>query len=228
MANLFIRITDVISANINEMIDRVEDPERMIKKIILEMEDNIRRAEDGVIDAIASEKQLAHELEHHRRHSEKWREKAEIALTAGNEELARAALMRKKEHDKIVQDMEGAWEAAADTSKKLKAQLRQLESKLGEARRKRSALIARKRTAEATQQMHRTEKHFKRGLDAKDKFIRMEDRVSEIEARTEAIAELYDESSDLEREIDKLAVNTEVDKELAELRKKVEAKKSEK
>ncbi len=226
MANLFIRITDVISANINDMIDRVEDPERMIKRVILEMEDHIRRAEDGVIGAITSEKQLAHELSHHRREWGKWQGKAEIALTAGNEELARAALVRKKEHDRIIQGLEDAWETAADTSKRLKAQLRQLEDKLAEARRKRSALIARKRSAEATQYIHKTQRHFQNGLDVRDTFIRMEDRVTEMEARTEAIEELYDESSDLERKIDQLAIDTEVDSELAELRRKVENKDS--
>lgn len=227
MTNLFIRITDVISANINHMIDRVEDPERMIRQIILEMEDNIRRAEEGVLDAITSEKQLAHELNHHRSQSEKWQEKAETALIADNEELARAALVRKKEHDRIVTDMEISWEAAADTSKKLKHQLHQLQNKLEEARRKRSTLVARKRVAEASQQIHQTQKHFQRGLDARDKFIRMEDRVSEIEARTEAVAELYDESSDLEREIDQLGTNAQVDSELEALRKKVESRKTE-
>jgi phage shock protein A len=220
MANLFIRITDVISSNINHMIDRVEDPERMIKQIILEMEDHIRRAEDSVIDAIASEKQLSRELQHHRDQVDLWQQKAETALTAGNEELARAALMRKKEHEKTARNMESAWEAAADTSRTLKSKLRDLQNKLEEARRKRSSLVARQRAAEASQYMRKTQNHFRRGLDARDKFVRMEDRVLEIEARTEAIAELYDDSSDLERDIEQLAVKTEVDGELAELRKK--------
>lgn len=221
MANIFIRISDVISANINHLIDQVEDPERMIKQIILEMEDSIRQVEGSVLDAIAGEKQLARELENHRGQSGKWRDKAEVALTAGNEELARAALTRKKEHDKIVKDLEVSHETAEDTSRKLKTQLRQLQDKLEEARRKRSSLIARKRSAEAMQEMHKTEKHFRRGLDARDKFFRMEDKVMEIEARTEAVAELYDESSDLERKIDRLEMENEVDSEMAELRKKI-------
>ncbi len=226
MGNLFIRITDVISANINYMIDRVEDPERMIRQVILEMEDHIQRAEDSVIDAITSEKQLARELAHHRGKSELWREKAEIALVAGNEELAREALICKKEHDRTAKDLENAWKIAADTSKKLKSQLRDLKNKLTEARQKRSALVARQRAAQATQHMHKTQNHLQRGLKARDKFIRMEDKVSEIEARTEAIAELYDESSDLERQIDQLEINTEVDKELEDIRKKIAIKKN--
>ena len=73
MPNIFKRISDVLAANLNELIDRVEDPERMVKQIIREMEDNIRIAEEGVIDAIASEKQLQKDLEHHRQQAATWR-----------------------------------------------------------------------------------------------------------------------------------------------------------
>src|SRR5207244_5760138 len=99
MPSIFKRINDVITANINELIDRVEDPERMIKQIIREMEDNIRKAKEGVIEAIASEKQLQKHLENHRRQSAEWLKRAEEALQANKEDLARAALARKKEHE---------------------------------------------------------------------------------------------------------------------------------
>ena len=76
MANLFKRISDVIAANLNDLVDRVEDPERMIKQLIREMEENIASAREGVIDAVASEKQLAKELEHQRRQAEDWQQRA--------------------------------------------------------------------------------------------------------------------------------------------------------
>lgn len=226
MLKLFVRITDVIAANINEMVDRVEDPERMIKQIIREMEENIRRAKDGVIDAISREKELYRELELHRRDSEKWHKKAESALRSGKEGLAREALLRKKEHDRILKDMEMAWEAANDTSEKLKSQFRALENKLEEAKRKRSALAARQHAAQARREMHKTTSYFERGLDIEDKFIRMEERVVEIENRTEAIAELDDDRSGLEREIDRLEIDAEVEDELEALRKKIDDKPS--
>ncbi len=116
MATFFRRITEVISANIDDMIDRVEDPDRMIKRIIREMEDNARRAKEGVIDAIASEKQLALELKRRREDSDKWARKAEEALRAGNEELARAALARKKERDGVARELEASWERAKSAS----------------------------------------------------------------------------------------------------------------
>src|SRR5256714_7057507 len=174
MPSIFKRITDVITAIIIDLIDRVEDPERMIKQIIREMEDNIRKAKEGVIEAIASEKQLQKDLENHRRQSAEWLKRAEEALQANKEDLARAALARKKEHDNIIKALEPSWEAANNTSERLKTQLRALAAKLEEARRKRSTLVARQRAAEARQHMDRTLTDVQAGLDADATLARTE------------------------------------------------------
>ncbi len=221
MANMFKRISDVISANLNDLIDRVEDPERMIKQIIREMEENISKAQEGVIEAIASEKQLQKDLEQHRRQSSEWQKKAEEALQVDKEELARAALMRKKEHDNIIKALEPSWEAAKNTSERLKTQLHALEAKLEEARRKRSTLVARHRAAEARQHMDKTLANFQAGLDAQANFARMEDKVTEMEARVEAAAELHSDASQLEKDFLAMEVEQEVDNELAALKRKV-------
>ncbi len=221
MANIFVRVTDIISANINEMIDRMEDPERMIKQIIREMEDNIRMAREGVLDAMTSEKQLAKELKHHREQSEEWKQKAESALRSDNEEMARKALTRKKEHDKIIKNLETSWESARNTCDNLKSQLRSLENKLDEAKRKRTMLAARQKSAEARQAMGTTIRYFERGVNAEEKFGRMEDRVSEIEARAEAVSELYDEKTELDKEFEDFEKEVGVDSELEELKKKL-------
>ncbi len=223
MANIFKRINNVISANINNLVDRVEDPERMIIQIIREMENNINRAKEGVIDAIASEKQLAGEMEYHSQCSKKWHTKAEAALREKNEDLAREALALKKDHEKIADEIEILWKAANDTSKSLKAQLRTLENKLADARRKRSVLVARKRAAEARESMHNiTRNNFQKDQDVRDKFIRMEDRVLDIETRTQAIAELNDPDAELDMKILKLEADTEVESELEALKAKVD------
>ena len=221
MASIFKRINDIITANINDLIDRVEDPERMIKQIIREMEESINRAKEGVIDAIASEKQLQKDLEHHRRQSAEWLHKAEEALNTGQEDLARMALTRKKEHDNILKALEPSWEAAKATSEQLKAQLHALEAKLEEARRKRSTLVARQRAAEARQYMDTTLSHVQAGLDAHANFARMEDKVAEIEARAEAMAEVNSSTSRVEKEFLDMEVKLEVENELAALKKKV-------
>ena len=221
MSSIFKRINDIISANINDLIDRVEDPERMIKQIIREMEESINRAKEGVIDAIASEKRLQKDLEHHRRQSAEWLDKAEEALNAGQDDLARMALTRKKEHDNILKALEPSWESAKATSAHLKAQLHALEAKLEEARRKRSSLVARQRAAEARQYMDSTLSHFQDGLTAHANFARMEDRVTEIEARAEAMAEVTSSASKVEKEFLDMEVKWEVENELAALKKKV-------
>ncbi len=221
MASMFKRLSDVISANLNDLIDRVEDPERMIKQIIREMEENISKAKAGVIEAIASEKQLQKDLEQHRRQSAEWQKKAEEALLVNKEELARAALMRKKEHDNLIKALESSWEAAKNTSERLKTQLHALEAKLEEARRKRSTLVARQRAAEARQHMDKTLANFQTGLDAQANFARMEDKVTEMEARAEAAAELSGDASQLEKDFLAMEVEQEVEDELAALKKKV-------
>ena len=168
MPNIFKRISDVLAANLNDLIDRVEDPERMVKQIIREMEDNIRIAEEGVIEAMASEKQLQKDLEHQRQQAATWRQRAEEALRADQDDLARAALTRKKEHDQIITTLEPAWEAAQHTSEQLKAQLHALEAKLDEARRKRSTLVARQRAVEARDYLDQTMTSLQAGFDASD------------------------------------------------------------
>jgi phage shock protein A len=224
MSSIFKRVSDVITANINDLIDRVEDPERMIKQIIREMEESINRAKEGVIDAIASEKQLQKDLEYHRRQADDWAKRAEEALKAGKEDLARVALTRKKEHDNLIKSLEPAWESARATSERLKSQLQALEAKLEEARRKRSTLIARQRAAEARRHMDKTLSNFQAGLDARANFARMEDRVAEMEARAEAMAELNEDASRVEKEILALEVEREVEDELAALKKKIDNK----
>ena len=221
MANLFKRISDVLTANLNDLVDRVEDPERMIKQLIREMEENVNSAREGVIDALASEKQLAKELDSQRRQAEDWYNRARRALETGNETLAREALLRKKEHDSIVANLQASWESARRTSERLKAQLRALETKLEEARLKKSSLVARQRAAQAREQMDKVTDRFQVGLDLNNSFGRMADKVGEMEARMEARAEVYGDYSPAEREFLKMEVDAEVEAELAVLKKEI-------
>ena len=222
MLKIFQRIHDVMTANINDLIDRVEDPERMVKQIIREMEEHIRASKEGVLNAMTSEKKLQKEVEYHRQQSASWRQQAEEALRGGNEDLSRSALSRKKEHDHILTTLEPSWEAAKRTSERLKTQLRGLEAKLAEARRRRTTLTARQQAAEASFQMDRTLDHLQDGLDAHRKLDRMEERVSDMEARAEAMSELNDEGSELERDLQALKTEREVDDEFEALKKQIE------
>ena len=221
MAHLFKRISDVIAANLNDLVDRVEDPERMIKQLIREMEENISSAREGVIDAVASEKQLSKELDSQRRQAEEWQQRARLALESGNETLAREALTRKKEHDGIATSLDASWQSARRTSERLKSQLRALEAKLEEARLKKGSLVARQRAAQAREQMDQVQDRFQTGLDLNHSLGRMADKVGEMEARMEAREELYGEYSQIEREFLKMETNSEVEAELAALKREV-------
>lgn len=222
MANLFKRISDVLTANLNDLVDRVEDPERMIKQLIREMEENVNSAREGVIDALASEKQLAKELDNQRRQSDEWYNRARRAMENGNETLAREALLRKKEHDDLAGNLQGSWQSAKRTSERLKAQLRALEGKLEEARLKKGSLVARQRAAQAREQMDRVSDRFQTGLDLNHSFDRMSGKVDEMEAKMEARAELYGDYSQVEREFMKMEIDNEVETELAILRQEIE------
>lgn len=221
MATIFTRINDVLVANINDLIDRVEDPDRMIKQIIREMEENILRARESVVEAIASEKRLLKELEFNRQQADEWLKKAEAALRSDKEDLARAALARKKEHDDICKALEPSWQSANATSERLKNQLHALEAKLEEARRKRSSLVARQRAAEARDQLGQALNRFDDGFAANQRFSRMEDKVADMEARSAAMDELERTSSPLEKEFLDMEVQHEVDLELEKLKGKL-------
>ncbi|MCP4378292.1 MAG: PspA/IM30 family protein, partial [bacterium] len=212
---------DVITANISDFIDKVEDPEKMIKQIILEMEENINTAKEGVVDAIASEKTLRQDVDRHRVQSEQWQQNARTALKEGNEELARTALLRKKEHDKILEGLEPTLTSAISTSISLKAQLKALDTKLDEAKRKRSSLVARQRAAEARQDMTKIGATFQQGLAEHADFTRMEDKVAEIEARSQAVSEVYGVEN-VDQEFRDMQVKSEVDAELEALKKTLE------
>ncbi|MBS1225951.1 MAG: phage shock protein suppresses sigma54-dependent transcription, partial [Proteobacteria bacterium] len=165
--------------------------------------------------------QLAKELDSQRRQADDWYNRARRALETGNEMLAREALLRKKEHDGIVANLQASWESSRRTSERLKAQLRALETKLEEARLKKSSLVARQRAAQAREQMDKVTDRFQAGLDLNNTFGRMADKVGEMEARMEARAEVYGDYSPAEREFLKMEVDTEIEAELAVLKKEV-------
>jgi phage shock protein A len=219
MSNIFRRINDVINANINDLIDRVEDPERMIKQIIREMDENIRYSKEGVIVAIASEKRLFRELEQNRLQCEQWQDKAEIAIKNNNEELARAALVQKKEYEKIVKQIEPMWRAAKRTSTDLTFQLRQLEDKLQDAKRKKGSLIARQRAAKTQVYMINADVDFDAHLESQDNFNRMEDKILTMEAQAQARSELDGHFSRQEEVYTDMAIESEINSEMDELKR---------
>ncbi len=149
--SIFHRISDILKANINDLLDRAEDPEKMVKQIIADMEEQVRDATEALGQAMASEKQAYAQLEKARSNSREWESKAKTALQAGNQELAKKALTSKVEIDKNVQSLQASYDQIAAQTSELHARVEVLRQKLEEARQRQNMLIARAKMAEATE-----------------------------------------------------------------------------
>lgn len=222
--SFFSRVSDIINANVSDLLDRAEDPEKMVKMLIYEMEEQIGTAREGVAKAIAGEKKLEANLTKNRSEAQQWHSKAEAAIGRGDEELARKCLARKKEHERIAESLQPQWERARQTSDSLKSDLRRMEEKLDEAIRRRDSLVARQMAAEAQREVQSVAPSLNRVQRSFAKFDRMERRVEDMEAEAAAVAELSDMSSELDREVEKQQKDAEVEIELAALKMQVASK----
>jgi len=229
MPSIFKRISDVITTNIHDLIDRVEDPQRMIRQMIREIEDNITQAQEGVIDACVNEKRLQEDINEHTRHSQEWLQRAGEAIQAGRRDLARTAVGHKKEHDNAVLALNPSWEAAKITVERLKTQLFALQAKLGEAKRMHAVWAARQRAAEVQQTMERTLAKVKSlsdsasALPIQATFSQAVDKIKIMEAKAKALAEMF--NADSQPEQDGLAIDMArtIESELAEIEIKVQS-----
>lgn len=212
---IFARMADIVKANINDLLDKAEDPERMINQMVLEMEEAVNKATASVGTAIANEKRLEKQLADHERQTQEWERKAMLAVEKGSDELARKALERKAFYAKATEDLKPALEEARRTSAQLRVQLEQLKAKLDEARVRQGVLIARHRTAQAKKVLAQSVTGI--GDDAFSSFERFERKVEVAEAEAEAHAELAGESS-LDEEFAKLEQKDSVDAELEALK----------
>ena len=191
---IFSRLGTLIKSNINDLITKAEDPEKMLTQVLLEMQQQLVEAKKAVAVAIADEKKLQKQYVAEADKSKEWERKAMVAVRAGDDALARQALSRKQEHETIATQFQQQWVQQKQAVEKLKDALRLLNNKIEEAKRKKNILIARKKRAEAQQQIANT----MQGLgdtSAFDTFDRMAERIQLMEAEAEAGAELAGELS---------------------------------
>src|SRR5579871_3710417 len=189
---IFARIAQLIKSNLNDLISRSEDPEKMLNQVVLDMNNQLVEAKKQVASSIADEKRLAKQFEQEMAHASEWERRAMMALRAGNEELAKEALNRKKEHDQLAQTFKDQWQKQKDAVEKLKTALRMLNDKIEEAKRKKNVLIARKKRAEAQKAIQETMSGLK-DQSAFETFDRMSQKIDQIEADAEAQGELAEE-----------------------------------
>lgn len=195
----------MVRSNLNDLIARAENPEKMLNQIIDDMRSQLAQAKQEVAVAIADERKLRRQVQDERDQGGDWERRAKLALREGREDLARQALLRSQEHQEHAGTLEEQWRTHASETEKLKDTLRQLSSKIEEAKRKRNLLIARQKRAAAQQRIHET----MRGLTERssfEAFDRMAERIEETEIRALAAAEVDEEltGDDLERQFKRL------------------------
>ncbi len=211
---LFARIRRVVTSNINDMVSRAEDPEKMLNQLIIEMNQQLIESKKMVASSIADEKKLERQMNEQTRLGSEWEKKAMLALRAAEREpekqehyenLAKQALLRKKEHDANGTSYRNQWEQQHASVEQLKEALRGLQQKIEEAQRKKNLLIARQRRAEAQKRINEQIKGLS-DTSAFDAFDRMTTKVDQIEAEADAVGELSDltGSSSLESEFARL------------------------
>jgi len=203
---IFDRFKTVVSSNINDMISKAENPEKMLNQLVIDMNQQMIESKKSVAMAIADEKKLERDLLEQKRQSEEWERKAVIAVKAGRDDLAKEALLRKQEAETYYLQLKPQWEGQKASVEKLKDTLRQLQNKIDEASRKKNILLARAKRAEAQDKIQKTLASVSGNTSAFDTFDRMAKKVDELEARADANAELADlsQSASLDKEFQKL------------------------
>jgi phage shock protein A len=189
---IFSRLAQLIQSNLNDLISRSEDPEKMLNQVVLDMNNQLVEAKKQVAASIADEKRLAKQFDQEAANAQEWERKAMLALRAGNEPLAKEALARKREYDELTATLKDQWTKQKTAVEQLKKALRLLNDKIEEAKRKRNVLIARKKRAEAQRAIQETMSGL-RDQSAFETFDRMSQKIDQIEAEAEAESDLAEE-----------------------------------
>lgn len=218
----FGRLATLIKSNLNDLISKSEDPEKMLNQIIVDMNTQLVEAKKQVARAIADEKRLQKQYKAEKNVAGEWEKKAMMAIRAGDENLAKEALLRKKEHDSLEKAYGEQWQKQKQATDQLKTALRALNNKIEEAKRKKNVLIARKRRAEAMKSIQETMSGLS-DTSAFETFDRMSQKIDQIESEAEAGAELAEEYSGdvLSEQFRKLEMTAGADDDLEALKRKM-------
>ncbi|MFO8064353.1 MAG: PspA/IM30 family protein [Spirochaetota bacterium] len=226
---IFDRFRRLIKSNLNEMINKAENPEKMLEQVIDDMNKQLIESKKNVAAAIADEKKLERQINQTKSQAQQWERRAETAVRAGEDELAKEALIRKEELERYAEEYEKQREQQHESVEKLKIALRALQQKLEEAQRKRNLLVARARRVETQKKLQETMGGMN-DTSAFEAFDRMTSKMDELEAQNEAMDELEDSSTenkleDRFRELEGSSSNG--DSLLSEFKKRLELEHSE-
>jgi len=219
---LFDRLTTMLRSNINDLISRAENPEKMLNQLVLDMRSQLAKAKQQVASAIAEEKRLQAQAEQEKKLAEDWEKRAMLAVQEGRDDLAKQALLRHAEHMQAAQQLEETWRKHAAETESLKNSLRTLNDKIEEAKRKKNILIARQRRAEAQQRIHETMSSMS-DKSAFETFERMSERIEQNERKALANAELSEEleGDTLQKQFSQLEYKADADTQLLALKQRM-------
>jgi phage shock protein A len=186
---IFQKFSTVIKSNINDLISRAENPEKMLNQIILDMRDQLAKAKREVAAAIADERKLKSQVETEVKQARDWQHRAMLAVKESRDDLAKQALIRQQEHTERAQVLQQTWETHSAETEKLKGSLRLLNDKIEEAKRKRNLLVAKQKRAQAQRRIHETMSGLS-DTSAFETFNRMAEKIEDEERRTLAQAEV--------------------------------------
>jgi phage shock protein A len=223
---LFSRLKTLISSNVNDLINKAENPEKMLNQLLIDMNTQLIESKKAVAMAIADEKKLERETANQEGLAQDWEKKAMLAVRSGKDDLAKEALLRKQEYENAAAEYRKQWEAQLASVDKLKVSLRELQNKIDEAQRKKNLLIARAKRAEAQQKIQNTMSSVTGNRSAFDAFDRISQKVDQLEAQADAAKELDDFSADndLEKKFKELEKSGDsADMLLLELKEKMKA-----
>ena len=221
----FQRLATLIKSNLNDLISRSEDPEKMLNQIVEDMTNQLGEAKKMVALSIADEKKLEKQTQQELEQAAGWEKRAMLAVKAGNDELAKEALARRKEHESTAEQFKDQWQKQKASVEQLKLALRALNSKIEEAKRKKNLLIARQRRAQAQQRIAETMSSLSE-KSAFEAFARMEERIENNERQIKASAEIDEEFTgdtlnQQFKQLEKGSVGVSVDNQLLALKQKM-------
>lgn len=216
---LLSRMSDIVQSNINALLDKAEDPEKMIKHLILEMQDTLVEVRSVAATVLADKKQIERRISKLEIESANWQNKAQIALQKEREDLARAALGEKQRVDQALDSLHEQLNEVQESINKLQSDSSQLNDKLLEAKAKQKTLQIRQRTQSSRLKLRQSDAYNKVDT-AIVKFDQYERRIDDLEAQVDAF-DLVSETKSLNAELAELEASEEIEKQLAELRKKV-------
>ena len=221
---IFTRFSDIVNSNINAILDKAEDPEKIVRLMIQEMEDTLVEVRSAAARSIADKKDLNRKLEALDRETRDWEDKAELAIRKGREDLAKAALVEKNRVARAAEVLKQDYLAVDEGLAKLNEDIARLEAKLEDAKARQKALLARHKTA-STRLAARKKIHDYKIDDAMVRFEQYTRRIDDVEGRIEA----YDLGlpKDLNHEFASLEAEDAVRDELDALKRRVEGRREE-